>query len=245
VKVIGVYARIYAQCLVGALKGIGKNPWTLLLPMGLIALFFVLALFLGGLSIGGFGIGGLILGLILDALGSCYLYFVGEVVAHTKASLAEFRKSVGVYFWSIMNFVFVLWIASLLMDLLLGSAPKGAIIYRAFWVLVAIPLNAVPEVLYQKGTMGGLATINRAIQFIHESWIEWFIPNILVAALGYWLLGLSPVFGIGRVPIIGAVVSAVVAGAFVHVWMVFRGQLFLTLEGTSHRQRMYRFRTGT
>jgi hypothetical protein len=245
VKVIAVYARIYAQCLVRALAGIGKNPWTLLLPMGLIALFTALFFLLAPLSIGGFGVGGLILGLILDALGSCYLYFVGEVVANTRVSLNEFRKSVGVFFWSIMNFVFVLWIASLLMDMLLRSNPKGGLLTYVFWLLVAIPLNAVPEVLYQKGTMGGLATINRALQFIHEGWIEWFIPNIAIGVVGWWVLVHGPLLGRGRLGIVSGIIAAVVAGAFIHVWMVFRGQLFQVLDGTSHRQRMYRFRAGT
>jgi hypothetical protein len=35
----------------------------------------------------------------------------------------------------------------------------------------------------------------------------------------------------------------VIEGALLHLVMVFRGYLFAALDGTSHRQRMYRYRS--
>lgn len=234
-KVLAVYARLYAECFAKALAGIAKNAWTLLLPIGLLAAFF------GSLMlVAPFGwLGGIAVGLVVDALGSCYLYFVGEVVANTRVTFGEFRKSVGAYFWSIMNLLFVWWIASWALDMVLEHNAQAEVI-RSLWYLAAfVLLNAVPEVLYEKGTFGGLATIQRTMHFIHENWIEWFVPNILVGAGAWFLwthLPLNP-FGI--------VGFALVGGALLHVLMVFRGHLFELLDGTSHRQRMFRYRSGS
>jgi hypothetical protein len=83
------------------------------------------------------------------------------------------------------------------------------------------------------------------LQFIHENWIEWFfpnaVPNLIFAALGWWSLTGAP---FALISARGLASTAVIGAAF-HAWMVFRGQLFQVLDGTTHRQRMYRYRTGT
>jgi hypothetical protein len=236
-KLIGVYARIYASCWLKAFAGIAKSPWTLLLPMGLLAGRLGAVLLLS--PFGWFG--GVALWLIFDALASSYLYFLGEVVAHTRVTLSEFRKSVGAYFWSIVNYMFVWWIARILLNMVLANNPQSGLVWNLIWLAAFVLLNAVPEVLYQKGTYGGLATMQRTMQFIQENWIEWFVPNLLFGAGAWWVWTHLPMGGFG----LGLVGFIIVGGALLHVLMVFRGHLFEVLDGSTHRQRMFRYRPGT
>lgn len=233
-----IYARLYLDCSRRALASIAKSPWTLLLPVGLF-----LALQLAGVLASPLGVlAGIVLALVLAALGGCYLYFLGEVVANARVQLSEFRKSIGVYFWSVANVLFVYWIARLLLDMLLSHSPEARSAEIALKLVALVLLNAVPEVIYQKHTYGGLATIQRAIEFLQGNWLEWGVPNLLLLA-GLWVLltyGLGMVVGLGTA---GLVLWSLIFGSVLHAVMVFRGHLFAALDGSSHRQRMFRYRT--
>ncbi len=237
-NVASIYARLYLDCSRRALASIAKSPWTLLLPMGLF-----LALQLAGVVASSLGIlAGIVLGLVLAALGSCYLYFLGEVVANARVQLSEFRKSIGAYFWSVANVLFVYWIASFVVGTLLSRSPEARSADIALRLVALVLLNAVPEVIYQRHTYGGLATIQRAVQFLQANWLEWGVPNLLLL-FGLWLVltdGLGLVVELGKV---GLVLWSIVFGSLLHLVMVFRGHLFAALDGSSHRQRMFRYRT--
>jgi hypothetical protein len=234
-----IYARLYLDCARRALASIGKSPWTLLLPMGL---FFVMGL--AGVVAAPLGMaGGFVMGAVIAALGSCYLYFLGELVANAKVKLAEFGKSIGAYFWSVANVLFVYWIASILLNAVLSGSPQARGASSALGWGAVVLLNAVPEVIYRNRTYGGLATIQRAVQFLQGNWLEWGVPNVLLLAAlqfartdGAGLL----VFQLGTV---GFVIWSIVFGGLFHLVMVFRGHLFVELDGSSHRQRMFRYRT--
>ncbi len=233
-----IYARLYLDCSRRALSSIGKSPWTLLLPVGLF-----LALQLAGMLAAPLGmLAGIVLGLVLAALGSCYLYFLGEVVANAKVQLSEFRKSIGAYFWSVANVLFVYWITSFVLGTLLSRSPEARSADIALQLVALVLLNAVPEVIYQRHTYGGLATIQRAIQFLQANWLEWGVPNLLLLAV-LWLLLRDGLGLAGELGILGPVLWSVVFGSLLHWVMVFRGHLFAALDGSSHRQRMFRYRT--
>jgi hypothetical protein len=110
---------------------------------------------------------------------------------------------------------------------------------QAITMMELVILNAAPEIIYSKRVSGGLDTIQRSFQFLQENWIEWFIPNALVLA-GVWLVmnGTLPLLALP----FASVTVPVVAGALLHVVMVYRGFLFQLLDGTTHRQRMFRFK---
>jgi hypothetical protein len=235
-NVVSIYARLYFDCLRRALNSIGKSPWTLLLPVGLLfALNFAASL------AAPFGIGaGFVLGAVLAALGSCYLYFLGEITGNAKVKVVEFGKSVGAYFWSVANVLFVYWIASYVLRLVLQGTPQARAANVALLVGALVLLNAVPEVIYQRQTFGGLATMQRAIHFLQSNWLEWGVPNALLLAALYFFAQQALLFvdGFGAL-----VVVNILVGAPFHVVMVFRGYLFNQLDGSSHRQRMFRYRT--
>jgi hypothetical protein len=227
-----IYARLYADCLGQAAKALRKNAWTLLLPAGLYVAWVMLASLLAPLGL----LAGIALGLVLSGLGSCYLYFLGEIVSHSSVSINEFGRSLRTYFWSVANVFFVIWIATTLLGMLLRGNPNGAVVILGLTLVALIPLSAAPEVIYQKGTYGGLATIERSIAFVQAHWIEWLLPTVAFAALLYWTLQLS-LFGT-----VGLLVTALAAGAVAHFGMLFRGYLFRALDGTTHRQRMFKYR---
>ena len=226
-KTIVVYLRLYGDCARQALAGLRKNAWTLALPIALLWVVALLTPLVAGLGI----LGSFIIPLILAAGASCYLYFVSETVAGAPVKLTELQRSIGAYFWSVINVMFVLWIVDIVLGFVLRG-PNAALIGEIVTLAEVILLNPAPEVIYEKGTYGGLATVQTCVEFIQQNWIEWFIPN---------LLGLAALYGLYR-ELGGGIVFALAAGALLHVGMLFRGHLFLALDGSSHRQRMFKYR---
>lgn len=230
------YLRIYGSCFAHAVAAVAKNAWTLLLPMALGIAWVVL----GGL-VGPMGFaGGLILGLAQSAAASVYTYFVAEIVARNKVGLADFKASIGKYFWSWLNLFFVLWIIDLVLRTATVTNPNQRSLLVVVTLMELVVLNAAPEVIYLRRTYGGLETIQRSFKFLQECWIEWFIPNgLIIAAVWYfmssggarWMAGLPG----------GRLTFSVIAGALVHVVMVFRGFLFEVLDSSTHRQRMFKY----
>ena len=235
-KVITVYARIYGQAFTNALAAIFKNAWTLLLPMGLAVAWMFLGTLVGNAMDPWSG--GMVIGLARSAALSIYCFFLGGLVAQQKVGLDQLKTSIGTYFWSWLNIFFVLWIASLLLTPVFGANPN---LVMPVTLVLLIALNTVPETIYVKGTRGGIDTITRSFAFMQENWIEWFIPNGLV--LGLVVVGM--VFGTAVSSLLGtlgAIGSGLLLGIFLHVYAVFRGFLFEALDGSTHRQRMFRFR---
>jgi len=238
-NVAAIYARLYFDCARRALASIAKSSWTLLLPMALIFGFYFAALLASQLGV----LGGFALGAAVAALGSCYLYFLGELVGNAKVQLAEFGKSVGAYFWSVANVLFVYWIASFLLKTILSGSPQARGADAALYWGAVVLLNAAPEVIYRTHSYGGLATIQRSVQFLQGNWLEWGVPNVLLLG-ALWLVQTDGlVFLVSTFGTAGVVVGSVLLGGLLHLVMVFRGHLFVALDGTSHRQRMFRYRT--
>lgn len=235
-KVITVYARIYGQAFTNALAAIVKNAWTLLLPMGLAVAWMFLGTLVG--SAMDPWSGGLVIGLARSAALSIYCFFLGGLVAQQKVGLDQLKASIGTYFWSWLNIFFVLWIASLVLTPVFAANPNLAM---PLTLVLLIALNTVPETIYLKGTRGGIDTITRSFAFMQENWIEWFVPNGLV--LGLIVVGtvfgtlVSSLFGA-----LGAIGSGLLLGVLLHIYAVFRGFLYEALDGSTHRQRMFRFR---
>lgn len=227
------YLRLYGSCLTQALAGIAKNAWTLLLP---VALFLAFAFLSVPVSMALGRVGGIVLNLALTALYSCYLFFTGGVVAKQKMGFSDLQKSFLVYFWSVMGLFFFTWIAELVLRPMFSGMQNGGVIWLGLQGIAVIVLNPAPEVIYTKGTRGGLDTIQTCVKFIQENWIEWFIPNGLMLVGAYYFVLYVPNLFPGA-----SIVTALVGAALFHVAMVFRGHLFQTLDGSSHRQRMFKY----
>ncbi|HYR55061.1 MAG TPA: hypothetical protein VEM39_03030 [Myxococcaceae bacterium] len=230
-NVLLVYARLYGECLAKAVNGLKKNAWTLLLPAGLLVAWILSA----GLAAPLGFVGGILRQLFMAALTSCYLYFIGEIVAHSRVSVAEIGRSIGAYFWSTVNLFFVIWVAEMIPGFLRINLPANLML--ALKLIALILLSAAPEAIYQRGTYGGLATIQRSISFLQEHWIEWLLPSAILLAALWWM---PEIYGFG---LSGLLINAAVKGATFHLGMVFRGHLFAALDGSTHRQRMFKYRS--
>jgi len=187
-NVLNVYLRIYSDAFRQALAGLRKNAWTMLLPMALLTANGLLTGLMLGLGI----VGQLLVWIVWAAAASCYLYFLGEVVGKSRVRLDEFGQSIKAYFWSVANLLFVFWVASLVVQYGVPASQQG-LATRLLTLAVLILLNAAPEVIYQRGTYGGLETIQRSIRFLQENWIEWGIPNLLILA-AWWFFPPRPLW---------------------------------------------------
>lgn len=234
-NVVLVYLRLYGSCLANAFAALAKNVWTLALPMGLAVAWFFLSALFGGARF----VGGILLSLAFSAACSIYTFFVAGVVARDRMNVRDLKQSLGAYFWTWINLFFVLWIVDLLLGATLAMNPQKGAILSVVFLMKLLVLNATPETIYLKRTWGGLDTITRSFRFLQENWIEWFIPNGLIVAGLYFFAtkGLALLGGVG------VVVALLGAGALFHVVMVFRGFLYEALDGSTHRQRMFRYRT--
>ena len=235
--VLSVYLRLYADCLARAGRGLRKNAWTLLLPGALLIAMGLAATLVGLLGIP--FLGGLLVAFAGTALLSSYLTFLDGIVSLERVQLAGLRQSFVRLFWPVMGVGFVLWIASFVIGYLAQGPGAGAIrLLYNLAVLLLVVVNPTAEVIYRRGMSSGLATLQHSFAFIQANWIEWYVPNLLIGA-AVWLAA-PRVLALG----LFGLVAELVLGALLHVAMVFRGHLYVALDGTSHRQRMFRYRTG-
>ena len=223
-----VYVQLYAECIRKTAAAIARHPWTLLLPaVVLLAREWAarLAYALGPL-------GGIAVTLVTAALFSSYLHFVGELVRGTRVSGRDLQRSFGAYLWPVVNVFFVVWIASLVSGLLISGTPNGGALLVALWLVALVALNAVPEVIYLRGTHGGMQTIAASWDFLKAQWIPWFAANAPLLGAAMLLAAYAQ----------ATIVGTILLGAALHAAMVFRGYLFRALDGSSHRQRMFAHR---
>ncbi len=229
------FLRMYADALRDTVRAVGKSPWTLLLPMAYLVGVGLLIPFIAQLGIAG----GFIFALLRTALLASLLYIVSEMVGGSKVAGQEVPNSFEPYFWSVLNVFFMLWIGSLILGPMIAQHPKAAAIQLGLTAILGVLLNAVPEMIYQRGEYGLLAPLMASIQFVQDHWLEWLPPNLLL--LAWWFYGRDLLFS--RLPM-GFLVDGVVTGALFLFGMVFRGFLFRELTTSNPRQRELRARLG-
>jgi hypothetical protein len=179
-------------------------------------------------------IGGLLLSFVWAACVASFLYLVEMIVRTGRVTLADFRRSFGVYLWDVMGVAFVLWLVYRFVTPGLATLPQAGTILIALNVLILVFCNAVPELIYL-GHHSTLSLLTESYRFVSDNWIEWFPPNVV-------LLGI--LFLVNTVPTDGwlSLVQFAVTTLFVYYAMVVRGLLFLELHETSRRGRMFRYR---
>lgn len=185
--------------------------------------------------------GGLLLGLATQACLSSGLHLIKNMIDSGKADFNDFARGFTVYIWDLLTVAFIIWIPMRVLAMVLASVPNGGLIYFCIQLALYIFLNAVPELIYQTRA-SGLEAIGASYNFIVENWIEWLIPNILLAVAGYWLLGLLGVLLIGLPFFVQLFVQAFALGLCLAYMMTFRGFLFAELHGSNRRARIYRYK---
>lgn len=249
--------KIYTECL-NQSAALTYKCW-LIIPATILA--FLILIFVSGATAGLGMAGGFIAGLFYIAFLTLFYGWIGQAVRKEKISIESLKEFDWSLFSALMSVGFILWIFNMIVSPF-ASTKETSWIFASISLSLFILLNAVPEVIYIKRyeSMDG---IKYSFNFIKENWIEWFLPFLILLAplvLGRpvnFLASLSGVdpFSAGADPLLPArfIFSqlskmldpslgflGVILALAVTVWfMIFRGMLFLKLDGSSRRQRSY------
>ena len=187
-------------------------------------------------------VGGIVVTAVAAACASSGLHVIENVVRMGKVNLNDFIKGFAVYLWEILGIAFILWIPMTLLSRVAYSMPEGPLVLLVVQILLYVILNPVPELIYLT-RVSGIALLSASYEFIVENWIEWFLPNVLIAAAAYLLMGLLNGLAT-RVPFfLRFFFVASTFGLFLTFLMIFRAVLFSELNGTTRRGRVFRYRT--
>ncbi|MFN8640634.1 MAG: hypothetical protein U0802_02820 [Candidatus Binatia bacterium] len=208
-------------------------------PVLLSAFAYAGILLVGGYLATFLGIvGGFLMSLLFAACASSFLYLVEMIVRTNRVSWEDFTRSFGVYLWDVVGVSFALWLFWFVVTPFLHQLPQGHVAVLAIELVLVVLFNAVPELIYL-GHSGLVDLLARSYQFVAANWIEWFPPNLLLMA-GLGLLWGVPL-GDGPLPL---VLRPALLSLFVYFAMVVRGFLFIELDGTTRRARLFRHKMG-
>jgi hypothetical protein len=228
---------IYATAFKRSWESVRKNWVVSFAPIAYSVLLSAVGFVAAPLGIAG----GLLLGLATQACLSSGLNLIKNMIDSGKADFNDFIRGFTVYIWDLLTVAFIIWIPMRVLAMVLGSVPNGGLVYFCIQLALYIFLNAVPELIYQT-RVSGLEAIGASYNFIVENWLEWLIPNILLAVVGYWLLTLLGSLLIGLPFFLQLLVQAFTLGFCLTYIMTFRGFLFAELHGSSRRARVYRYK---
>ena len=228
---------IYGLALERTLQLVLSNWLVGLALLAYSMIFTVASIFLLPLGL----IGGILLGLTVDACISSSLYLIENILTTGKATLDDFLKGFAVYLWEVVRITFLTWIPLMIASRVLASTPNGGILLICLLILLFVFLNAVPELLYQTRA-SGFDLLSGSYQFILDNWIEWFPPTLLMTIAGYGLLSLLTFLVLGLPSFLQILIDGFILGLGLTFFMVFRGALFTELNGTTRRNRVYRYK---
>ena len=235
-KVVQVTLWIYAVALRRSWECVTRN-WV----VSFAPFVYGVGLSMVGLIAAPLGIvGGLLLALASQACVSSGLYLIENMVRLGKTNFDDFLKGFTVYLWELVQISFILWIPLRIASIGLASVPNGALVFLLIQIVLYIFLNPVPEFIYQTRT-SGIELLSASYNFIVENWIEWFLPNIFLTVVGYFIFGLLGVMTLGLPGFLQLFAVVFGFGLCLTYFMVFRGFLFAELHGTTRRSRIYRY----
>jgi len=236
-QIIQVTLWLYATAFKRALECVARNWVVSFAPAAYgVGLTIVLSL-VAPLGIAG----GFLFSLARLACASSGLYLVKNMIESGKTNFNDFLNGFTVYIWDLITIAFILWIPLRVLELVLAGQPNGGLIFLLIEIALYVLLNAVPELIYQTRT-SGLELISASYNFIVENWIEWLIPNLLLALGGYFLLQFISPLLFGLPAFVQLFLYAFIAGLLLTYVMTFRGFLFAELYGTTRRSRIYRYK---
>ncbi|GIW44150.1 MAG: hypothetical protein KatS3mg077_1432 [Candidatus Binatia bacterium] len=223
-----LYRRVFTRAAILALKN-----WPVLLTAfvysGLTTVAAWLAVWLGMF-------GGILISLVFAACVSSFLHLVEVMIHSGKVNLVDFRRSFGMYLWDVVGVSFLSWIYFTFVVPIVASLPQGPALVMCLNIAMFVFFNAVPELIYL-GQMHLLDLFVQSYRFISTNWVEWLPANVAGAALFVVLWNLPFPPPLSWIPLL---VSPLLA----YFFMVMRGLLFIELQSSSQRGRIFRYRAG-
>lgn len=237
---VAVYSRLYLYVTrLTTLGVLNRAHYLLVAPLVAIALEFLGQLV--GRSGTGFA-GGIIYAFIRAALLSLVLFVARAIIEQRRLTVDDVSTGLGSFFGDVLTVFFSLWIASFLLGAV--SPALGAFVY-----LVPLLLPVFETVALSPAT--GFGVFGSAWHFLQRDWIAWFAGHVpLLALVGVWWVarfGFAIVLSNPSLPdwaqrLVLMLVSMVPL-LLMMIAFVYRGVLFLTLDGLSPRRRADRFGT--
>jgi hypothetical protein len=235
-KTVQVTFWMYAAALRRSLEAVSKN-W--IVSFAPFAYGFILSLSASIAAPLGL-VGGIIIVLVSQACLSSGLYLIENIVRMGKTNFDDFVRGFSVYLWELVRISFILWIPLRIASIGLSGVPNGALIFLFIQIALYVLLNPVPEFIYQTRA-SGLELLGASYNFIVENWIEWFVANIALTLLAYFLLNTLSVLAFSLPSFAQYFLVTFGLGLCLTYIMVFRGFLFAELHGTTRRSRAYRY----
>jgi hypothetical protein len=135
-----------------------------------------------------------------------------------------------------MNVNFVFWVASLLLNPIFGNMANGAAVEMGIEAVAFVLFNAYVEVIYQRGTYGGMDALQGSFGFVQEHWIEWLIPNVAIGAASFFLTTPVLMVLVATLGSAGLYLGIAFGSALLMPIMLFRGHLFAALDAGIRRR---------
>lgn len=235
--------RVYKKAAKKAGQAIGIAPGILCIPL-LFGVLEYLTYTLVGPIIQRMGmLGGFVLAFIEAALLTLAFQFYEEVIRYDRLP-RNFRINSG-NLWGVYSVLFLFMLLRLI-----GSALGSMAAFVP--ILFTVLLLPIPEEIYLKGRTYTDA-FEGSLSFMKENWFHFLLPYILYILLASVIQGVPPMgrllgtdvmkipFGMEfygfREPVF--IVRYILAQFIAGTYMVFRGKLFLELDGSSRRKREY------
>jgi len=224
-------------------------------PIIFTGLFYSIATIVLLTTLGSFWIlGGLVLIIATSALISNYLYLLDTILNRGHFNFQDFKGGFTPYLRKVWSILFIGYVANLIISFI-SPIIVGAIGPNAFGVIIAfltfILFNPIPETTYQKH-YGPWETITYAIDFVKDNWIEWFVPNIVLLVILYFITGGSVnIFGVisnvfnyfisfsRMITSIKGIIIYFLAQIWLSYFMIYRAYLFETLSTSNRRKRLF------
>jgi len=230
--------KYYINTGIRSFKLVKKN-----LPVMFALIVYSIIISFSSLLLGGtYFIGGLIIAVITAACIGSYLYLIENVINSRIVDMNDFKNSFRVYIVRVMNTVFYIWVASLLLSFL--SRAFYAIPYRGYlgfiiYIAALVALNPLPEMIYQTYHQE-ISLFRASFEFMKENFWEWMAPNAIFIALLYFITqgNLLLPFGLDVIRFIRYLLGLFLLFYF----MVFRGILFRFLNESTRRSRLFKLR---
>lgn len=233
-----------------ALMSMAKN-W----PIIFTGLFYSIATIILLMGLGSFWIlGGLVLIIATSALISNYLYLLNTILNRGYFNFQDFKSGFTPYLRKVWSILFIGYVANLIISLV-SPMIVSAIGPNAFSLIIAVLtfifFNPMPETTYQK-YYGPWETVTYTVDFIKDNWIEWFVPNIILIVIFYFVTGGSiNVFGIisnvfnyfisfgTTITSIKGLIIYLLGQVWFSYFMIYRAYLFETLSTSNRRKRLF------
>ena len=112
-------------------------------------------------------------------------------------------------------------------------------IYSFVTLIIIIVFNALPESIYLEN-YDGLNTIMFSVEFLGKNLLNWLVPNIVIYLI-FSALKIQYIlpFNINFTTDIKQVLVAIAIIVLYSVLLIYRGNLFEILNGSSMRKREY------